>query len=275
MSWAETHVESTSHKCFKKPFLATKDGSRATKCQVSLFISCSKRNTVHVHVYKNIQYTYMWCVHTCIVQNTCVIQPVLLRKQRGTRRTLLEHRTISEEQCKHDQENMKRFNTLPVCTEHDKLLRSKSANIFSWKTVAAARTCVSQTETFAWARWLLQLGWNIVYMKTDITGYSMIHHQSLSYIMISWYHDISWYIIIVHYEFRMFVVDSSYPLDLFGVSGGFSMLFLIKIWSKSTISPSTNPNNIATKRGQKQKPSTSKFSHLQSSKMLFKKNSYQ
>ena len=201
---------------------------------------------INIYIYIYVMCTYMHCA------NTCVIQPVLLRKQRGTRRTLLEHRTISEQQCKHDQANMKRFNTLPVCTEHDKLLRSKSAKISSWKTVAAARTCVSQTETFAWARWLLQLGWNIVCMKMDITGYFMIYHHIFG--DIPWYtinhciyykfvyHDTSWYIIIFHYEFRMFVVDSSYPLDLFGVSGGFSMLFLIKIWSKSTVSlSSTNP----------------------------------
>lgn len=201
MSWAEMHVESTSHKCFKKPFLAIKTDQEQLNVKFHSLFHVQKRNTVHVHVYINI-YIYVMCTYMHCA-NTCVIQPVLLRKQRGTRRTLLEHRTISEEQCKHDQANMKRFNTLPVCTEHDKLLRSKSAKISSWKTVAAARTCVSQTETFAWARWLLQLGWNIVYMKMDITGYSITYHHHI-FGDIPWYTInhyilyISWYIMIFH-----------------------------------------------------------------------------
>lgn len=54
----------------------------------------------------------------------------------------------------------------------------------------------------------------------DAPSITIIYHD----IMI--FHDISSYFTM---SSECLCVDSSYPLDLFGVSGGFSMLFLIKI----------------------------------------------
>lgn len=138
--------------------------------------------------------------------------------------------------------------------------------------VSNGDVCLSSLTPPTWVKYRLYENghhWIFHDISSYVWWYSMIHHQSLYILQLC----ISWYFMIYHH-ISLWVqnVRGGFLLP-FGSFWGVRWLFDV-VPHQNMIQINRFPffhksNNITTKRGQKQKPSTSKFSDLQSSKMLF------